>query len=82
MLSSSTVRDIESFGIYFATNFQKTPIKPGKTRKFAFTPAFSGLRYALDTKTPSDLERGLSPNSALRPAINAQQRAAFSVERD
>jgi hypothetical protein len=67
--------------------FQKTPIKPGKTRKFALTSAFSGLRYALDTKIHSNavlshLFGEFSPMSALWIALQTAVAGCHSVERD
>src|SRR5437016_247750 len=65
------------------TGFQKTPIKPGKTRKFALTSAFWGLRYALDTIIHSNAVLSLcfgefSPKSALwAAATNRGSRASF-----
>src|SRR5439155_477358 len=69
------------------TGFQKTPIKPGKTRKFALTSAFWGLRYALDTKIHSKPVLSLcfgefSPKSALWAARQTAGAGPHSVERD
>src|SRR5204862_6612071 len=77
------VQHIEPICNSIQPRFQKTPIKPGKTRKFALTSAFWGLRYALDTKIHSNAVLSLcfgefSPKSALwAAATNRGSRASF-----
>jgi hypothetical protein len=57
---------IASFCNCARVTFQKTGIKPGKTRKFALTSGFSGLRYAQHTKIHSNaiLSEEFSPKFA------------------
>src|SRR5438046_7703721 len=81
------VQHIEPICNSIQPRFQKTPIKPGKTRKFALTSAFWGLRYALDTKIHSNAVLSLcfgefSPKSALWAARQTAGAGPHSVERD
>jgi hypothetical protein len=62
---------------YHEVTFQKTGIKPGKTRKYALTSCLSGLRYAQHTKIHSNaiLCEEFSPKFALRAGDSGSDRA-------